>query len=915
VNTRTFSYVAWATLLAAACSTTPPGTSQPIKTTLDIKTSVKFDVLSNTPDSAPDLGASGGTDAVTVGPDAIQFGDTAPVAGEFGSPCAIGGDCDSGFCVPTPTGSVCSKACNDVCPDGFKCAPYNPQGGDVNYVCVSAYGTLCDPCSANAACNGAGDQGNVCVSFGPDGSFCGALCGGGKTCPPGYDCQTVMDPVAGKQVKQCVILQGSCPCSPKAITDGLQTDCQNKNLYGTCNGTRKCTSSGLTDCQAQVPKPEECNGLDDDCNGKTDDFDVTASCKKTNKFGTCLGVLSACTGGQPVCDAPEAAPELCNGLDDDCNGVTDDNLCDDGQLCTKDSCNTDGSCKHLPQSGAACDDGNSCTSEDLCSQGVCTGGKPLGCNDNDPCTIDGCDALGGCIHMPQDGTCTDDGNACTQDVCIGGVCSHPATAAGGACLEDGDACTQDVCMGGACTHPAVVDGAPCLDDGSACTQDVCGAGKCTHPPVSFAVACADDGNACTADVCDKGACAHLAMGSEKSCLDDGDPCTQDVCLGGGCSHPPASDNAPCPNDGIFCTDDVCQGGKCTHPYADLKACLDDGEVCTQDVCDSGACEHPPKPGSPACLIDGNPCTDDKCQGGSCKPIYNNAGCDDNDPCTTTDFCNLGACKGIGYLDCNDSNSCTNDSCQKGMGCTHTAADGYLCDDGDKCTTGDQCSGGQCVGTGDKKCDDGKSCTIDSCDGGSGCTHVNSSAACTDDGNACTSDVCSGGACTHNAATAGSACGNSSNPCLAGACQGTTCQMQPTTNVCSDGNACTSNDKCAGGVCSGQAFKDCSDGDPCTQDSCDALGNCTHSPGSGQSCTAASSDCPVGTCNGGKCLSTPGVTCQATYSADLCSDVEVPGNCSGSGQCVATSAPPGYTCPGCNGICVKCFIFQFCIPLF
>ena len=849
----------------------------------DLQTTVTFDIAQAKSDIVADLGG-GLSDAAG---DVWTFGEVAPLSGEFGAPCSIGGDCDSGYCVPTPSGSVCSKACNDVCPEGFKCAPYNPQGGDVNYVCVAGYGTLCDPCASNADCNSAGDQGNVCVSFGPDGSFCGAVCAGGKSCAPGYDCQTVLDAVSGKQVKQCVFAQGACPCSQAAIAAELKTACQNKNLYGACEGVRKCTAQGLTECQAAVPKPEECNNLDDDCNGKTDDFDVTAQCKKSNAFGTCTGILSACVNGQPQCDAPEAAPETCNGLDDNCNGETDEGNCDDGEPCTKDTCNTDGSCKHVAQSGAPCDDGNACTAADQCSQGTCMGGKPLDCNDDDACSADSCDALSGCLHTAQEGSCIDDGNACTQDLCIAGKCTHPAAATGSACLEDGDPCTQDVCMGGACTHP----------------------------PAAFAVPCTDDGNACTADVCNKGACAHMPLGSEKSCPEDGDPCTQDVCLAGKCSHPPAANNGPCSSDGVLCTDDICQGGKCTHPNADLKPCLEDGNVCTQDVCDGGSCAHPPKAGSPPCDDDGLVCTNDKCSFGLCSHPPNNAGCDDGDPCTLTDLCNMGDCKGYNQPDCDDGNGCTADKCQKGQGCVHTALDGNFCTDGNKCTTNDQCIGGQCVGVGDKSCDDGNSCTTDNCDGGSGCTHTPASGGCTNDGNPCSLDLCVGGTCTHDAAPGGSACGNSSDPCLAGACQGTNCQQVPTSNVCNDGNACTSSDTCSGGVCSGQAFKDCNDGDPCTQDSCDGMGSCTHTASSGASCVAASSDCPVGVCNGGTCLSKPGVTCQATYSADLCSDVSVPGTCSGNGSCVASSAPPGYTCPGCNGICLKCLIFQVCIPLF
>jgi hypothetical protein len=60
-----------------------------------------------------------------------------------------------------------------------------------------------------------------------------------------------------------------------------------------------------------------------------------------------------------------------------------------------------------------------------------------------------------------------------------------------------------------------------------------------------------------------------------------------------------------------------------------------------------------------------------------------------------------------------------------------------------------------------------------------------------------------------------------------------------------------------------------------------------------------------------------VVCQAEYDVDLCASVQVPGTCAASGKCVANKSQPGFTCPGCNGICVKCTLFggfalQYCL---
>ena len=60
---------------------------------------------------------------------------------------------------------------------------------------------------------------------------------------------------------------------------------------------------------------------------------------------------------------------------------------------------------------------------DACSGGACVGGPPLDCNDGNVCTDDSCNPVSGCIHANNTLSC-DDGSACTtNDVCSSGVCS------------------------------------------------------------------------------------------------------------------------------------------------------------------------------------------------------------------------------------------------------------------------------------------------------------------------------------------------------------------------------------------------------------------------------------------------------------------------------------------------------------
>src|SRR2546425_6651531 len=108
-------------------------------------------------------------------------------------------------------------------------------------------------------------------------------------------------------------------------------------------------------------------------------------------------------------------PEICNGLDDDCDGIPDNGtgLCDDHNPCTADAC-VDGQCVFKPIPGVACDDGNACTTGDACNADGRCAGTPISCNDQNPCTADACeDGQCVCTHTP--GAAGDHGDACATD--------------------------------------------------------------------------------------------------------------------------------------------------------------------------------------------------------------------------------------------------------------------------------------------------------------------------------------------------------------------------------------------------------------------------------------------------------------------------------------------------------------------
>ena len=72
----------------------------------------------------------------------------------------------------------------------------------------------------------------------------------------------------------------------------------------------ECTGEG-------TPTPELCNGIDDDCDGKIDDITEACSTACGQSTRTCIaGVWSSCSARAP-------ASEACNGIDDDCDGKID----------------------------------------------------------------------------------------------------------------------------------------------------------------------------------------------------------------------------------------------------------------------------------------------------------------------------------------------------------------------------------------------------------------------------------------------------------------------------------------------------------------------------------------------------------------------------------------------------------------
>jgi uncharacterized repeat protein (TIGR01451 family) len=196
-------------------------------------------------------------------------------------------------------------------------------------------------------------------------------------------------------VERCTGLTNVCPpdinASPGTVCRTGVTVCDSAEI---CSGTTKSCpadvfAASTVTCRAAVDAcdvAERCTGGSSACPANS--FANTSTVCNDGLF--CNGVDNC--NGSGVCSTHAGDP--CPGPDGDSNCA---------ETCNEAADN----CTTIDPNNSACEDGEACTDGEKCTGGVCAGGTVTVCDDGDVCTFDTCDDQNGCVYLPgaEQGSC------------------------------------------------------------------------------------------------------------------------------------------------------------------------------------------------------------------------------------------------------------------------------------------------------------------------------------------------------------------------------------------------------------------------------------------------------------------------------------------------------------------------------
>ena len=798
------------------------------------------------------------------------------------------GQTDEGFGDPVccPVAETCN-AVDDNC-DGIidnvagSSVPFSLPGCSQ---CVPS-AEICDGCDND--CDGQVDEGIAAI---PCGFSPPANCAGVQACPPGGAVATPNGCLPGHPASR---LQ-ACNSNPQTeVCDGVDNDCDNQIdevpptacdvpgkpglNYGANSQCKRGTKPCNGTCTGYVgPSPEICDGIDNDCDGSVDEGTLPGEGNECGtNAGQCQKGLTDCVGGTLVCaGGSPPSPELCDGIDNDCNGITDDAPLMDApanNACwgtSPSGCTPPAACRHqglawCPPPGAGCKDTGSLTSPCQTGTLVCDGLNGWACTGGTLPTGEVCDgADNDCNGQSDDALGSPVGDACGFDTgeCQSGI---NACSAGSLVCNGSTGPVAETCDGKDNDCDGTIDNGIPLGDACSATYDTNlypgnrDQGEC-RPGV---LACDSAGSGtliCNGGV---GPQPELCDGKDNDCdgqIDEAGPA------------PDGIDGTVDPNDTSRKIGDSCgvNVGQCT---GGRLACVSGNVVCSggvgpqPEICDcldndcDGKVDEDAEPNEQALCSTGKTCV---------EASANNCQC--AEPCGSGEFkCPTGS-------DCKEVDR---------SGTSTTAGDFCISDACGDCSKKTAFNAAGALACGPKGTPDinGQAVPVCECKGQAGCRGPCYEIACPDTqrcvpyGNAageCRPDTncnffgCAGGLSCHNGA------------CVDDPCQPNPCQADEVCkpNAAFDDFKCTPS--CADVTC--PATERCVDG-ACTPTGCDR--DCGAAPGEAQVCK------PDG--NGG-------FSCEPSACANpFCDDGSycdpINGSC-GDDPCAAVLCPSGQTCKG------------------
>lgn len=358
------------------------------------------------------------------------------------------GDCEDGFeCRMTELGQRCSAACELFsCPNeqfclfgdcvDRECATDADCGDGPEHYCDTFLQCRTRPtCASSEDCHMAKKDGYcdqttmLCMFDGhcwDDGDCSLGTCGPDHWCE-GHNCYEMFGPGCPPHAPICDMPSGEEP-----LCDGMPcASCVAPCVFdGDCSGGKLCDSSGT--CYT----PSNNCDIDDDCAAgqycHPGCVPLKPSCETEadcSEDAICLAGF--CIGGEVVPCQDDATCEVwaegvsCqDGVCKPIGGCVLDSQCDEGEYChgiclpmpEPPECKVDADCQpgHICQSeecrlppeciyDVQCPDGHVCEDQQCYNDaGVCAWLEkgPDFCDDGDPCTVDTCDAVTGCVHAP-----------------------------------------------------------------------------------------------------------------------------------------------------------------------------------------------------------------------------------------------------------------------------------------------------------------------------------------------------------------------------------------------------------------------------------------------------------------------------------------------------------------------------------